>query len=85
MLRPALLFFIDESWQEVGTHSVGALGAVAIPTASYNAFCREFFYIKKKHLGAEQLNESEVRGQHAFTKAAFAAMSLRAGHTRQSA
>lgn len=39
--------------------------------ANYNAFCREFFYLKRRGLGAEQLNHSEIRGQHAFTKAAF--------------
>jgi Protein of unknown function (DUF3800) len=67
----AVLFFIDESWQDVGDHSVGALGAVALPMQGYNRFCREFFAVKRQVLGAQQLNESEVRGQHAFTKAAF--------------
>jgi hypothetical protein len=67
----AVLFFIDESWQEIGQHSVGALGAVGFEMRAYNGFCREFFAIKRAELGAQQLNESELRGQHAFTKAAF--------------
>jgi hypothetical protein len=44
---------------------------VAIADAQYNSFCREFFRFKRDILGATELNHSEIRGQHAFTKAAF--------------
>jgi hypothetical protein len=66
-----VLFFIDESWQTVGTHHVGALGAVAIPASRYNHFCRVFFRFKRDLLGAAELRDSEIRGQHAFAKSAF--------------
>src|SRR5438105_15785089 len=66
-----MLFFIDESWQEIGGQPVGALGAVAFPLRGYNAFCREFFAIKRNLLGATELDHSELKGQHAFTKSVF--------------
>jgi uncharacterized protein DUF3800 len=66
-----VLFFIDESWQTVGEHHVGCLGAVAIPAANYNAYCRQVFALKRHVLGASELSDSEIRGQHAFAKAAF--------------
>jgi len=66
-----MLFFVDETWQTVGTNQVGALGAVAIPTARYNAFCREVFAIKSQVLGAAELTDSEFKGQNCFSKAAF--------------
>jgi hypothetical protein len=66
-----VLFFVDESWQTVGVHQVGALGAVAIRASGYNPFSREFYRLKRDVLGASELAESEVRGQHAFAKAAF--------------
>lgn len=50
---------------------MGALGAVATPASGYNPFCREFFRLKRDVLGASELAESEVRGQHAFAKAVF--------------
>ena len=61
-----MLFFVDESWQTIGGVDVGALGAVAFPQSGYNAFCREFFSMKRDVLGAQELNHSEIRGQHAF-------------------
>jgi hypothetical protein len=70
------LFFVDESWQTVGAHYVGALGAVAIPAAGYNPFCREFFRLKRDILGATELSHSEIRGQHMFAKAAFTRQDL---------
>ena len=36
-----MLFFIDETWQAIAGQPVGALGAVGIPRAQYNGFCRE--------------------------------------------
>jgi hypothetical protein len=56
-----MLIFIDESWQDVGDHSVGALGAVAFEMRAYNGFCREFFSIKREELGAQELNEVTVQ------------------------
>jgi hypothetical protein len=66
-----VLFFIDESWQAIAGQQVGALGAVAVADDKYNSFCREFFRFKREILGATELNHSEIRGQHAFTKAVF--------------
>jgi hypothetical protein len=66
-----LLFFIDETWQRVGGRDVGALAAVGIPRAFYNAFCREIWQIKKNVLGASELNECEIKGTNCFAKAAF--------------
>jgi hypothetical protein len=70
------LFFIDESWQKIGDVQVGALGAVAIEDAKYNSFCREVFRFKRNILDARELNHSEIRGQHAFTKAVFRRQAL---------
>ena len=44
---------------------VGALGAVAIPQAGYNRFCREVFAIKQKILGAEELRRRRRRAPNA--------------------
>lgn len=71
-----MLFFVDESWQTIGGRQIGALGAVVIKQNGYNAFCREFFAMKRTILGAQELNECEVRGQHAFAKAAFKRQAL---------
>jgi hypothetical protein len=67
----AMLFFVDESWQTIGTQDVGSLGAMALPQIAYNRFCREFFGMKRRILGAQELRDSEIRGQHAFSKSAF--------------
>lgn len=66
-----MLFFIDETWQEVGGVRIGGLGAVAIPQAKYNAFCREVFKWKGRVLRASELNDSELKGSNLFAKAAF--------------
>jgi hypothetical protein len=66
-----MLVFVDETWQKVGDHSVGALGAVTIPTERYNHYCRDIFTMKAKVLGAAEISDSEIKGQTAFTKAAF--------------
>jgi hypothetical protein len=66
-----LLFFIDETWQRIGDKDVGALAAVGIPLACYNAFCREIWQIKKNVLGARELNECEIKGTNCFAKSAF--------------
>jgi len=64
-----LLFFIDESWQEIGGHEVGALGGVAIPEPEYNSFCREVFAIKRDELGARELSDCELKGNSCFARA----------------
>jgi hypothetical protein len=56
-----MLFFVDETWQNVDGIPIGALGAVAIPQASYNAFCREVYAIKKSVLGASEFTDSEFK------------------------
>lgn len=66
-----MLFFVDETWQKVGDHQVGALGCVGIRAANYNAFCRHMHSIKVAHLGATELTDSELKGQSMFSRAAF--------------
>ena len=66
-----MLFFVDETWQNVAGTDVGALGAVALPYQTYNRFCREVFTWKKRILQADELNASELKGQTAFAKACF--------------
>jgi uncharacterized protein DUF3800 len=66
-----MLFFVDETWQKVGDHQVGALGAVAIPQDRYNGFCRHVYAIKTNVLGADEFTDSEIKGQNCFARAAF--------------
>jgi hypothetical protein len=66
-----VLYFVDETWQEINGKDVGALAAVAIPRARYNAFCREIWQIKHNVLGADELSDSEIKGTNCFAKAAF--------------
>lgn len=66
-----MLWFIDETWQNIGPHRVGALGAVAIRSAAYNGFCREIYAIKAKVLGSTELTDDEFHAQYCFAKAAF--------------
>jgi hypothetical protein len=61
-----MLFFVDETWQKVGDRPVGALGAVALPQESYNDFCSAIYGMKKAVLGAEELMQSELKGQTCF-------------------
>lgn len=68
-----MLFFVDESWQEIGGVRVGSLGCLAIPAAEYNRFCRVVYKIKHDELGARQLQEKELKGNTNFCKAAFKA------------
>ena len=68
-----MLFFIDETWQEIGGQQVAALGAVAIPQTAYNRFCREVFAIKQRILGAEELSDAELKGAKCFANRAFRA------------
>lgn len=72
-----MLFFVDESWQRIGGMEVGALGAVAIPQARYNAFCREVFAWKARVLGANELSECELKGTSVFARSAFKALEHR--------
>jgi hypothetical protein len=66
-----VLFFIDETWQEIEGRSVAALGGVAIPQRGYNAFCREAFALKKNLLGAVELRDAELKGKKCFANRAF--------------
>jgi uncharacterized protein DUF3800 len=69
-----MLFFVDETWQTIAGQRVGALGAVAIPAANYNAFCREVFMWKGRVLGARELSDAEIKGSTMFAKSAFRAL-----------
>lgn len=66
-----MLFFIDESWQNIGGREIGALGGVGIPEPLYNHFCREVFAFKRDVLGAQELKDRELRGTSCFAKSAF--------------
>jgi hypothetical protein len=66
-----MLFFIDETWQDIGAHRVGALGAVCISLHRYNDFCRDVYAIKRNVLGATELSDSEFHGGTCLSKAAF--------------
>lgn len=66
-----MLFFVDETWQAVSGRQVGALGAVALPQHTYNYFCKSVFGFKHGILGAQELMDSEIKGQRCFAKAAF--------------
>lgn len=68
-----MLFFIDETWQEIDGTPVAALGAVAIRQASYNPFCREVFAMKRNVLGATELREAELKGAKCFARRSFRA------------
>ncbi len=75
-----MLYFVDETWQEVNGKSVGALAAVAIPRARYNPFCREIWQIKHNVLGADELSDCEIKGTSCFAKSAFRRKE-KAGHS----
>lgn len=66
-----MLFFVDETWQTINGREVGALGGVAFKREHYNAFCSEVYKIKREELLASELTDSEVKGQTAFSRAAF--------------
>jgi hypothetical protein len=66
-----MLIFIDESWQSCNGCAVGALGAVAIPQNRYNHFCSVVWAIKANVLGAAELSQCEIKGNHCFAKSAF--------------
>jgi hypothetical protein len=71
-----MLWFIDETWQNVGDRRVGALGAIAIRESAYNPFCREVYAIKASKLGATEFTDSEFKAQNCFAKSAFKRHSL---------
>jgi hypothetical protein len=66
-----LLFFIDETWQEIEDQDVAALGGVAIAQRGYNAFCREVFALKRDLLGAVELRDAELKGKNCFANRTF--------------
>jgi hypothetical protein len=76
-----MLFFIDESWQTIGSREIGALGGVMIPEPRYNDFCREVFALKRDVLGAEELIDCELKGNSCFARSAFRKLET-TGHSR---
>lgn len=76
-----MLYFVDETWQEIRGREVGALAAVAIPRSRYNSFCREVWQIKHNVLGAEELTDSELKGNSCFARSAFKKLD-KTGHSR---
>jgi hypothetical protein len=66
-----LLFFIDETWQDIEGQRVAALGGVAIAQRGYNAFCREVFGLKRELLGAVELRDAELKGKSCFANRTF--------------
>jgi hypothetical protein len=66
-----LLFFVDETWQDIEGRRVAALGGVALPQRGYNAYCRAIFAMKKRLLGATELNDAEMKGVKCFAKRTF--------------
>lgn len=50
------------TWQALGRHRVGALGAVALHERSYHDFCSAMFAIKRDVLGAREFEERRVGG-----------------------
>jgi hypothetical protein len=66
-----VLFFVDETWQEIAGVRVGALGAVGIEQSRYNAFAADVFAHKRTILGAEELMDHEVGGNRCLSKNQF--------------
>jgi hypothetical protein len=68
-----VLFFVDETWQDIGGRPVAALGAVALSQDHYNRFCRKIYTIKKEILGVQELHEAELKGAKCFANRSFRA------------
>lgn len=66
-----MLIFIDESWQTISGATVATLGAVAVPTASYDRLCTQFFAMKHRVLGAQELADKEIKAGVNLTRAQF--------------
>jgi uncharacterized protein DUF3800 len=66
-----MLFFIDETWQEIGAARVGALGGVAIAQDRYNNFAADIFHLKRSVLGAAELRDHEIGGNRCLSKNQF--------------
>jgi Protein of unknown function (DUF3800) len=66
-----VLFFIDETWQEIGGANVGALGGVAIAQDRYNSFAADIFHLKRSVLGSTELRDHEVGGNRCLSKNQF--------------
>ncbi len=71
-----MFFFVDESWQTIAGTRIGTLGCLALPAAEYNRFCRLVYKIKQEELGAQELQEKELKGNVNFSKAAFKAAAM---------
>lgn len=66
-----MLIFVDESWQTINGVKVAALGAVAIRATAYNKLSTNFFAMKHRLLGAEELSDKEIKGNVNLAPAAF--------------
>lgn len=66
-----MLFFVDETWQEIGGVRVGALGAVALAQGRYNAFAADVFSLKREVLGATELQDHEIGGNRCLSRNQF--------------
>jgi Protein of unknown function (DUF3800) len=66
-----MLFFVDETWQEVEGARVGALGAIGIEQSRYNAFAADVFAKKRTLLGAQELMDHAIGGNRCLSKNQF--------------
>jgi hypothetical protein len=66
-----VLFFVDETWQEISGVGVGALGGVAIAQDRYNRFAADIFSLKRSALGATELRDHEIGGNRCLSKNQF--------------
>lgn len=66
-----VLFFIDETWQEIQGTKVGALGAIGVSQARYNAFAADVFALKRRVLRATELQDHEIRGNRCLSRNQF--------------
>lgn len=66
-----MLFFVDETWQDINGVRVGALGAIAIQEHRYNAFAADVFSLKRAVLGAAELQDHEIGGNRCLSRNQF--------------
>jgi hypothetical protein len=66
-----VLFFVDETWQEIEGSKVGALGAIGLKQTQYNAFAADVFAQKRSILEAQELMDHEVGGHRCLSKNQF--------------
>jgi hypothetical protein len=66
-----MLFFVDETWQDINGTDVGALGAIGVKQSQYNAFAADVFKQKREMLGSLELRDDEVGGNRCLSKNQF--------------